>query len=505
MTSNEILAGASGAPTAPVDGAEEPNLHEPDVQRATEIELHGYDFIEEQGRYLKPRDLFSFWWGSNITVVYMLVGGIVMSLGLAFWQAVLIIVLGACGYLLIGYAGVAGPRSGLPTMTLTRAAFGPRGNRGNSWIAYVVQIGAEVLNALTIVLALIAIADELGWHNSGKPGLVLFTLLAMILPAAVAVVGHRLLFLAQKWIAIVLSAALLLVAVWTVPKINWSFHGSVHGSTATWAALLLAMATVFGNPLSYSNVSADYPRYLPTRTKVGPVIGWTFAGVGTISMLLMLLGAGIATKAPGIESDPVSGFRELLPSWLYVLFIINAAFGAMANNAITLYSSGLTMQSAGIPLERWRATMVDCVLSTALVLYIELFNQSFANVFSDYLAFLNIWAGPFLAIMLVDAIARGWRYDPTGLHKFSALSPYWSSGGFNLYGLGAMLGGIVVGLLTVNAPIYTGPIANALNGGDLAWLLPLVVSGLIYLFAAGPRLRAERDAALAVATGSGSA
>ena len=465
---------------------------EPDVEGAAHVEMHGFDYIREEGRYLQPRQLFSFWWGCNISIIYMLVGAIVISLGVAFWQAILIIAGATCGFILIGVAGIGGPRSGVPTMTFTRASFGVQGNRINSLIAYGVQIGSEVLNALLVVLALTAIASELGWHHPGKAGLALFVLIAMILPAIVAVIGHRLLFLAQKWITWTLSFVLLLVAIFTIPKFHWGFHATATGHLALFAAIMVAIAQVFANPLSYANVSADYSRYLPSRTSGRAITWWTFAGVGGIAFLLQFLGAGIATTASGIETDPVSGFRHLLPSWLYVLFIINAAFGAMANNAITFYGSGLTMQSLGVPLLRWRATLVDCVISTGLVLYIELFNQSLQTIFSDYLAFINVWAGPFLAILLIDGLARRWRYDAAGLHKISVLSPYWGTGGFNLRGFTALILGAAVGMLTVNAPIYVGPLAKAIGGADLAWLAPMVIGGVVYAVLAVPSIRAGR-------------
>jgi NCS1 family nucleobase:cation symporter-1 len=242
-------------------------------------------------------------------------------------------------------------------------------------------------------------------------------------------------------------------------------------------------------------VAADYSRYLPSRTSGRAITWWTFAGVGGIAFLLQFLGAGIATTATGIESNPVSGFRDLIPSWLYVLFIINAAVGAMANNAITFYGSGLTMQSLGVPLLRWRATLVDCVISTALVLYIELFNQQLQTIFSDYLAFINVWAGPFLAILLIDGLARRWHYDAAGLHKISVLSPYWGSGGFNLRGFAALVAGAAIGMVTVNAPIYVGPLAKAMGGADTAWLLPMIVGGLVYAALAVPAIRGERSQA----------
>ncbi len=486
-------------PASSAPRATEHNLIEPDSQGAAQIEQHGFDFIHEEARYLKPRALFSFWWGSNITIVYISIGAVVLSLGLALWQTILIELVCTAGWVIIGLLSITGPRSGVPTLTITRAPFGVRGNLVNSVFSYAVQIGAEVLNALLIILALTAVAQELGWEDPGKPGAILFAAIAIALPAVIAVMGHRLLFFAQRVIAIALSVVMLLVAIWTVPHFDWAQTATVQGSEL-FAVVLIGFSTIFANPLSYGNVAADYPRYLPSRTSGRAIIWWTVAGVGTVSLLLEVLGSGIMTAAPGVAADPVGGFKILLPEWLFVIYIVNAALGAMSNMAITFYSSGLTMQAIGIPLRRWRATFVDVVISFALVVCIELFLQSFSTVLSNFLAFLNVWAGPFVGIYLVDAIYRRFRYDPVGVHDLSKTSPYWGRGGVNVVGIVALVVGIVVGFLTVHASVYVGPIAAALSGGDLAWLLPGLISAAVYaLFAHRTLGRRAQDRSMGAA------
>lgn len=56
----------------------EANVVEADTSSALQVEQHGFDYIDEKGRYLRPRQLFPFWWGSNVGfswLVPFLVGG----------------------------------------------------------------------------------------------------------------------------------------------------------------------------------------------------------------------------------------------------------------------------------------------------------------------------------------------------------------------------------------------------------------------------------------------
>ena len=453
-------------------------LHEPDVDSALEIEQHGFDYIDERGRYLKPRALFTFWLGSNAYAYYILIGAILISFGLSIVQAIAALLVATLGYIFVGFASQGGARSGLPTMTFSRAAFGVRGNRLNAVLAWFELIAFEALNAIFGVFAFLALAAELGWQEPGTAGTVVGTFVIIGISALVAIYGHRLLFVAQRVFAIALTAVLIVVAVWTLPSIDWTYAGTLQGEAAI-GPFLLATALAAAAPLSFLIVCADYPRYLPSDTPTRDIVGWTFAGAASITVFVTLIGILLATKVD-LTVDPVGGLRPLIPTWLFVAFAIAAAGGSIANNAITFYSSGLTIQAIGIPLRRWRATLLDCVIATAIVLYMLLLNQDLMTTTTNFLAFLNIWVGPFGAVWVVDGVLRRWRYDPVGIHENSPASPYWGTGGLNLNGLTALAAGVLAGLLTINAPGFQGPLSRVLFDGDLAWIVPSITAGIVY-------------------------
>jgi NCS1 family nucleobase:cation symporter-1 len=457
----------------------EANLVEADTGSALQVEHHGYDYIGEEGRYLRPRTLFPFWWGSSIGANGIIVGAGVVALGLSLWMALIVVVVGTSAFALIAYVQAAGPRSGMPTMTYTRSAFGVKGNRINGVFSWFVLVGSEVLNELFIVLAIKALVIQFGWHNPGRGGLLLFIAIGICVPAVIAIYGHRMMFLAQKVGAVSMTVVIVLVAIWIIPHVNWNFHETVHGHVL-FGAVLTGLAVVIGVPLSYACVAGDYARYLPSNTRMGQIVSWTFSGVGLVTLLCSGLGVLIYTVAPTVTSDPAGALKPLIPVWLYVLFMLVVALGSIANQIITFYSSGLTMQAMGVPLARWRATIVDCVVSAAIIIYIEFYNQSLSTVVGDYLSFVNVWAGPFLAIMLVDAIRRRWSYDPVGMHTLTPVSPYWGKGGWNVAGITAQVIGMIVGLLTINNALFESPFAHLAWNADFSWLFPFLVGGAVY-------------------------
>jgi nucleobase:cation symporter-1, NCS1 family len=457
----------------------EANLVEADTGSVLQVEHHGYDYIGEEGRYLRPRQLFPFWWGSNVSASGIVVGAGVVALGLSLWQALLVVAVGTSAFAIIAYVQAAGPRSGMPTMTYTRSAYGVKGNRLNGVFSWFVLVGSEVLNELFIVLAIKALVIQVGWHNPARGGLLVFIAIGITVPAVIAIYGHRMMFLAQKVLAVAMTVVIILVAIWVIPKVNWGFHETTHGSVL-FGAILTGLAVCVGVPLSYACVAGDYARYLPSNARMAQIVSWTFAGVGIITVLCEGLGVLIYTKEPTVTGNPAGALKPIIPLWLYVLFMITVALGGVANQIITFYSSGLTMQAMGVPLARWRATIIDCVVSAAIIVYIEFFNQNLATVVGDYLSFVNVWAGPFLAIMLVDAIRRRWKYDPIGIHTLSPLSPYWGRNGWNVAGITAQVIGMIVGLLTINNAVYESPFAALAWNADFSWLIPFLIGGGIY-------------------------
>ena len=109
------------------------------------VETNGINVILDAERRGQARQLFWPWFGANVSVLGLSYGAFAIGFGVSFWQAV---ITGLCGivfsFLLCGFVALAGKRGSAPTMVLSRAAFGVRGNRLPSLISWLLTVGWEV-------------------------------------------------------------------------------------------------------------------------------------------------------------------------------------------------------------------------------------------------------------------------------------------------------------------------------------------------------------------------
>jgi nucleobase:cation symporter-1, NCS1 family len=456
------------------------------------VEQHGFDFIPETDRNMKMRDLVYVWVGANAYLFFFSVGVIAFGLGLNVWESLLAVLVGNALFAYVAWGSIAGVRAGLPTMTLTRAAFGVQGNRLNGVLGWVTSVSFEALNTVFGVLAIAALLPVLGWHSGGTAGKIIALVVVFFLSAGIAVLGHATMVYFQRIFAIMLTLVMVIVFFYTIGGVNWS-AGPAHplSTAATIGAFLAGTAVIASGPLSYMFNCSDWPRYLPSRTSSRSIfwnVLWSSSG---IAIFLGFMGVILSSRAD--VSNPVAGLQSLIPEWLFILFAIAAVGGAVANNVITFYASGLTLQSVGVPLRRYQATMCDTTVATVLVIYVVFISTNFLTDVNDFLSLLLIWIGPFAGVWLVDGSLRRWSYDPVDIHaiRSGADGRYWGWHGINVKGFAAMLIGAGVCVLTINSPILQGPLSKALDGSDLTWILGPVVAGGIYYALARADVRAS--------------
>ena len=121
------------------------------------VEAHGIDHIPANERYGTPRQLFGVWATSQVNYIALLIGAVLISMGLSFWQSVGVIVVGNLFAVVTGYLSVSGPASGTPSQIIQRAIFGVRGNIANQvvtgWLINVFFLALNWAAAGYIVFA----------------------------------------------------------------------------------------------------------------------------------------------------------------------------------------------------------------------------------------------------------------------------------------------------------------------------------------------------------------
>ena len=445
------------------------------------IEVRGFDHIPEPERNMALRHVDHLWVANSVNLFSFALGAIAITLGLNLWQALAACGIGSCIYAYVALGSIASVRAGLPVCTLARAAFGMRGNLPNALLSWFASVAFEVINTVFGVEALLALFQLLGWNHSGSAGKLVAVLLQLILCGGIAVLGHATMVWFQRIFAALVGVALLLVIAFTIGQVDWAHAAATHvhlASNSTAATFLTAMAVIASNPLSFLFNGPDWVRYLPSTTPAQPIFAHVFWASYLPSVMMTMMGAYCATL--GDMADPVAGLKPFMPAWLFLVYILAVVGGSLANNVPTYYSSGLSLQAIGLKLHRYAATMLDVIVSTGITLYI-IFVQDFTTALNDFIALLVMWVGPYGGVWICDALLRRGHYDARAIHsKARAGGRYWGWRGLNPAGCVAILAGMAVSALTMNSPLYEGPIASALGGADLSWLLGLPVSALVY-------------------------
>jgi len=426
------------------------------------------------------------WVASNITYLYIVLGGALIGLGLTAWQSIGVVIAGNLFWFLVGMVSVSGPASGTPSGVVMRAMFGVRGNRANVAVAgWATSVAYEAINVSVGALASFALLVEIGVTVTPLLKLAVVIVLAVV-TLTISVYGHATIVRLSSFFTIALTACIVLLAIYVAPHVN--VHAVAAGShPPLLVAALIGVTVIASGPLSW-NTASDYSRYLPGGTSAGAITWWVTLGGFIPSVVLGTLGVLAGTAID--MTNPQDSFATILPAWFYPVFLIVIVVGSITNNVLTAYSSGLGLQAMGVPWSRAITVLFDGAAGVALALY-ALFSPDFNTALENILALSVSLLGPSLTIYAVDIALRRNAYDGPSLHDESHTSPFWYHHGFKWSGIAALVIGTAVALACVNTNIFKGPVSNALGGADLSSLAGPIVAAVIYL---AFNRRAETDA-----------
>jgi nucleobase:cation symporter-1, NCS1 family len=461
----------------------------------TSVERRGIEHIPPSERWGKPGGLFWMWAGAVWNVEFVVYGALaVVVFGLSFAQAVIVILIGNLFYALTGLASLQGPQAGTTAFGVSRAPFGPNGNRLPSFFNWVTQVGFEIEGIALIVFAAILLTSKAGF-TAGVAAKVIFIILAVAIQAVLPLLGHAAVLRVLRWLAIPFVVLFVVLAALTAGKVN--LHVPAHG--ASWGELTVFLALVISaGGLGWTENGNDYSRYLaPDASKVRIVFAVALGGA-IPSALLEVLGAAIATGVPSATS--VNGLISGFPSWFIWPYLIFAIVQLFSINTLDLYSSGVTLQSLIPGLRRLQCVAIDTVIAGGLAAY-AVFSSHFFTLLTDFLLFIILWLGPWCAIYLVDSWLRRNRYDHDAL--LNERGRYFRNGGVHWPAIIAQVLGMVCAAFWLNAySPYVGYFASR-NGGpfgsDFSVFIGLFVGGVVYYLLARKSVRAEGEATAAAA------
>ncbi|UQN71356.1 cytosine permease [Burkholderia multivorans] len=440
------------------------------------IEARSIDYVPLAERRGKAWHLWPVWFTGDANLATIACGAIGVSMGgNLLWSAIAVLIGNLLGTFFMAFHSSQGPQLGLPQMIQSRPQFGYMGALLVWIVALVTYVGYNSFNQL--------MAGQTAHHLLGTEphvSYIVFTAIAV----ALAIFGYDLIHKAQRWLAIALLVALSVFSVGICVKVPFPAEQlSFAGFKATPFLVQLFAAAAY--QLSWSIYVSDYSRYLPPTTGVRATFWWTFTGALIGGAWMMLVGTAAAALNSKIEiADAVQRAGDAIHPGFGSVTLLLSLLGLLAITGLNFYGASLTLLSitdSFRPLKSSAGKRVVSLLIVAVVATSLAFAASddFMGKFGDFLGILGYLFTPWTAINLVDFFfVRHTHYSVREI-----FNPRGIYGRWNWRGLTAYAVGFVAMIPFFKTETYSGPVARALGGTDIAMLVGLPVAALVYLWA----------------------
>lgn len=446
-------------------------------EQARHLEVHTIQPIARDARHGTARDLFTVWFGSNLTLLTIVTGGLAVTVfRLPFGWAVLALTAGnLVGAIFMALHAAQGPILGVPQMLQTRGQFGSHGSLLVVGIVIVMYAGFLASNLVLGGQALANLITGLG----STLGILLVCMLSFV----AAVFGHDLIHAYARTMTYVSGLVLLLTFGWILWVHGLPAH-SLQRNSLSAAGVLGTISTAALWQIAYAPYVSDYSRYLPHDTGALPAFWASYWGCTLGSVLPMILGALVGLEA---GSDDLIGSLAMLTRGIAPLVLVVFCIGLATANAMNLYCAALSILTFGQTLHppwapRATARTVCVLLLSALVFAAAVLGKhSFLENYTNFILLMLYVLVPWTAINLVDYyLLRHGAYDVASfLRRDGGIY-----GRINAIAVGCYFLGILVELPFVATPDYTGPIARSLHGIDLSWMVGLAITSPAYYWLA---------------------
>jgi nucleobase:cation symporter-1, NCS1 family len=462
------------------------------------IEKRSIDYVPLAERHGKVWHLWPVWFAGDANLATLAVGVLGITLGGNLLCTALAVVLGcAVGTFFMAFHSTQGPQLGLPQMIQSRPQFGYRGALLVWAVALIAYIGYNAFNQLLAVQALHQLSPAI--PAASPLCIILFAIAAL----GVAAIGYDSIHLAQRAIAYLMIVILSVFSVGACLQLNFpAAQWDPHGFRAVpFIAQLFAAASY---QLSWSIYVSDYSRYLPRDVSVRSSFWWTYMGAFIGGTWMMLVGTVAAATDPSLDvAAAMQRAADSIVPGLGAVLLIGSLLGLVTISALNFYGASLTLLSVADTIrpltssvgKRMATLLVTALLATAIALRSS---SDFVTRFGDLLAVLLYLFTPWTAINLVDFyLVRRGQYSIREIFNADGMYGRWNWRGLSAYALGF---GVMIPFFSTG--MYTGPVARALGGADLAMLIGLPVAGFAYYLACR-NLDIDRDRSRAAAADVG--
>jgi nucleobase:cation symporter-1, NCS1 family len=434
--------------------------------RPARVEAGGIEAIPDEHRHGSPWQLFATWTAPNLEFATIFVGALaVVGFGLPFWTAMLALVIGnALGSLTQGILSTWGPREGLAQLVLSRTAFGTRGNILPAGLNTIMAgLGWFATNSISGAFALATLTGMPTW---------LGLIIVVVLEVALAFVGHDLVQVFERYASWVLGIIFIIATIVVFAHAHLGFEPKT--TLPHFAGITLTISAAFGYAAGWNPYASDYTRYLP-KTVSAKTAGWA-AGLGDFISCTVLMAAGAAAVTVGgwNGDDPTGSFTSSMPTFVKDITLIAIAVGAIAANALNIYSGAMSFLAAGVKIPFALRRAIVAIGFGVLGTLVALWALPDAGVnYENFLLVIAYWIAPWLGVVFADRIMR----RGTAIAQFIPdTARYTNWAGFVSF----IVGAVVSILLFSNQEVFTGFVAKQyFQIGDLTPEVGFVIAFLL--------------------------
>ncbi|MFE4951509.1 cytosine permease [Leifsonia sp. NPDC056665] len=315
--------------------------------------------------------LFWLWFAGTSSLISVGVGATLFLLGLSLRQLLVATLFGvALSFLPLGLGTLAGKWSGQPTMVVSRAIFGLRGNALPTALALVTKLfwGAVLLWLAGSAAGSLAVSE--GWSHSAAIPTAIALVVTIAAAGVVAFFGYGLVSRVQ--LVLTIASAVLIAVTIAATWRHVDLSRALAVPDALWTHVVTGAVLVFSYVgLAWAMSSAEVARYQRRRSSGAAGMLWATFGAGVPPFVLVSYGGLLAASNPHLAaelaSDPVGGFVQLgLPAWYPVPLLLAVGLSLISALVLTIYSGGFTLDALGVRLgRRWSTVVIGAVIAVA--------------------------------------------------------------------------------------------------------------------------------------------
>ncbi|KAK3308767.1 permease for cytosine/purines, uracil, thiamine, allantoin-domain-containing protein [Chaetomium strumarium] len=442
------------------------------------VEVRGITPIPVKERNVSQTvNIFTLWWSMNTNILGITFGMLAPVYGLNLRDSSLVILFFTLlTTILPAYLSTWGPKIGMRQMLQARYSF------GRYLVSIPVLLNLATLTGFCVIMAVVG-GQCLSAVADGNLSVTVGIVLTAVLTLGISFCGYRVLhsFERYAWISALIS---IIVAVGCGGR---DLHKQVVYDAPPPASSVLNFGMIVASyMIPWACLSSDFTTYLKPDTPPSKIFVYSFVGLATPTVLLMVLGSAIGNAIPnvpewqaGYDQNLVGGVLAamLRPAGGFGKFLVVVlSFSLLGNLAATSYSVTLNLQLLLPFLVKVPRYLFSIVFAAIVIpVAIRAASDFFVNL-ENFVALIAYWTSAFLAVVLVEhfVFRKGdcAAYDPDAWNDARRLP--W---GVAALGAGVLSMGLVVPSMA--QVWWTGPIAE--TTGDIGFEVAFALSAVLYV------------------------